>query len=88
MFVIQKSITRVICRKHRLHNSNPLFIKLGFLKLHDVYKLQVSKLVYKMKNNTDLPVGENHLTKVSDIHSYNTRHASKSNFLFQEKELG
>ena len=41
-----------------------------------------------MKNCTDNSVGENHLTKVSDIHNHNTRHASKSNFFIPRKRTG
>ena len=42
---MQKRIVRYICRVLALTPTNPLFVKTGLLKLNDVFKLQVCKLM-------------------------------------------
>ena len=42
---MQKRIVRYVCRVPALTLTNPLFVKTGLLKLNDVFKLQVCKLM-------------------------------------------
>ena len=57
----------------QLHN------KLGFLKLHDVYKLQLVKFMHKLFKNK-LPKSCNYnFTTIDKIHDYATRKPSRSN---------
>ena len=60
-----------------LAHTNTLFHKPGIIIIFDIYKLQVGKLVYESLNR----IGPSKLiikfTKVSEMHSYNTRFAKK-----------
>ena len=42
IFIMQKSIIKIICKRSRQDSSNQLFIKFGLLKLKEIYKLQIS----------------------------------------------
>ena len=43
---MQKRIIKYVCRVLALNTTKPLFKKTGVLKLNDVYKLQVLKLIH------------------------------------------
>ena len=75
---LQKQAVRNIFHKSRLTHTTPLFLSLNTLKLADIYKLQVAKLIYnRSRNNT---IGENSLVKLEDKHNYNTRASASNNF--------
>ena len=88
IITMQKSIVKIICRKGKREPSTPLFFRLGMLKLEDVYKLQLSKLVHKYKNES--LIGEGRLVRLRDVHSYNTRLAANSNYFIprRNKDVG
>ena len=76
---MQKRIVRYVCRVPALTPSNPLFVKTGLLKLNDVFKLQVCKL---MQNSmTGFDVEHKSFTLTSSLHSHNTRFSKKLNFI-------
>ena len=50
IFVTQKKIIRIICRKRRSHPSTPLFKSLKLLKLKDINDLHALIFVYKTVN--------------------------------------
>ena len=76
---MQKRIVRYVCRVPVLTPTNPLFVKTGLLKLIDVFKLQVCKL---MKNNmTGFHVGHKSFTLACTLHSLNTWFSKKLNFI-------
>ena len=77
MFVMQKTIIKIILKKPRKTDSNPLFRELNFLKLYDIYKLQLGKMMYKINQNS---IGENNLISIKQIHQYSTRQAAKNNY--------
>ena len=83
IFVMQKYFIKTICNKGSLEQSTPLFLNLEMLKLNDIYKLQVGKLMYKVKNET--LIGNNTLIKTSEIHNYNTRLAGSLNYFIPQK---
>ena len=76
---MQKRVIRYVCRVPALTTTNPLFLKTGVLKLNDVYKLQICKL---MRNTiTGFDVDHNRFTLASSAHSHNTRFSKKMNFI-------
>ena len=60
-------------------SSSPLFSQLGLLKLKEVYKLQIGKIIYNQIKQNNIIIIHN-LTSLSDIHSYSTRSANNQNF--------
>ena len=83
IFIKQKCVVKTICYQKLQTNSNPLFKKLRMLKLEDIVKLHISKLMFKMQQQT--LVGDNRLTKVSSIHNYNTRTSTSSNYFIHRR---
>ena len=54
--------------------------KLDFLKLHDVYKLELAKFMHKLFKNK-LPNSCNYdFSTIERIHDYETRRPSRSNY--------
>ena len=58
ILTLQKRAVRIITYKDQfpiipgpLHPSNPLFLKLGILKINDLFTLQISKFVHKCINS-------------------------------------
>ena len=71
---LQKRALRIIMCSHFRAPSNPLFAKLGILKLQDIHKFQILMFVYKFKNNL-VPRCCMHLLHVRTSSSrYNLRH--------------
>ena len=68
---MQKRIIRYVCCLPALTTTNPLFEKKCVLKLNDVYKLQVCKLMLNTLIGFD--VEHNGFTLASFVHSHNTR---------------
>ena len=70
---LQKRAVRVITRSKYNAHTEPLFKNLNLLKLDDLFKMNMLKLYYKLKNGT-LPVY--FMSMFSDVearHGYNTR---------------
>ena len=66
---------------HPISHADPLFSRLGMLKIHDLYKQTVRLFSFKAQRGL-LPSGMFTLfSRVSDSHTYNTR-ASRRNFYF------
>ena len=66
---IVKIITKTSFFKTKL---SPLYDELKLLKLHNIYKLEVSKLMYKFKSKS-LPICFNeYFLSSSEVHSYST----------------
>ena len=58
---------------YSLPASDPLFFRLGFLKVHDIFKLKIAKFVFKSLNNDTPLTFHDWFTLTSHIHRYNTR---------------
>ena len=56
-----------------LPNSDPLFYMLRFHKINDLYKLRITKFVFKCLNKDTPENFHNWFTLTSNIHRYNTR---------------
>jgi len=58
----------------------PLYKQLGFLKIKDIYQLELSKLMYKFHNNT-LPQSYNSFfQKITETHCHFTRSVANQNY--------
>ena len=71
---IQKKVIRIItCSRYNAH-TEPLFKALNLLKIEHLYKINLLKFYYKLKNQS-VPLYFNsfNLDAMRDIHDYNTR---------------
>ena len=75
---LHNRIVRIICDQPAKSQTNPLFAHLKFLKLEDIHKLQLAKLMYKYKDKSN--IGQLDLNRLNDKHNYNTRLSSKGNY--------
>ena len=67
----QKCIIKSILFQDYTASSSPLFLKLGLLKLNEIYRLQIAKLMFNQIKNNNI-ICQN-LSPVSEPHSYSTR---------------
>ena len=79
IFILQKRIVRMITftdkrlQDYSLLPSEPLFFKLNIYKIHDIYKLMISKFIFNCLKKTN-PVNFNSWFKLtSHVHNHNTR---------------
>ena len=80
ILVLQKRALRIITYKDifpsvpgPLHPTDPLFYKLGVLKVQDVFKLQVSKFIFNCLQLNTPTIFHNWFRLNYTIHNYNTR---------------
>ena len=62
--------------KESRHHANPLYRKLKILPLHECYKLNLAKFMWKLENNK-LP-GHIALQYTTISHNHNTRQTTQS----------
>ena len=72
--VQQKKVIRAITFKDSFSPSEPLFLKLGLLKLDDIFMLQLASFVYACINRLAPPVFDNYFNYISNIQDHSTRH--------------
>ena len=75
---LHKRVIRNICDRPARSDTHQLFCHLQMLKIKDIHKLQLAKLMHKYKDKYD--IGNNHSVKLSDQHNYNTRLSSNDNY--------
>ena len=75
------NIVRTITGSRKFDHVTLLFKQLKLLKLHDIYQLVLGKFVYQLNWNKWPIIIQSLLTKIEDLHKYNTRQA-KTNKLF------
>ena len=73
---LQKRAIRIVADKSFREHTNPLFIKLKLLKIPQIYKLELSKLMYKVHSNTITISDSTTFTPVSAVHHYQTRYGN------------
>ena len=69
--VLQNRALRIMCKVPRQTSSSPLYQKLGLLKLQDIYFLQITTIMHRIKNNNWK--GNFDIETIQDIHNYPTR---------------
>ena len=63
----------------KIFHVSQLYKKLGFLKLHGVYKLELAKFMHKLFKNKLPKLCNYNFTTIDKIHDYATRKPSRSN---------
>ena len=53
--------------------ADPLFLNLGFLKVHDIFKLKIAKFVYNSLNKLNPTNFHSWFKLTSQMHNHNTR---------------
>ena len=69
------NIVRTIIGSRKFDHITPLFKRLKFLKLHDIYQLELGKFMYQLNWNKLPIIIQSLFTKIEDLHKYNTRQA-------------
>ena len=83
LVTLQKRIIRTIsCQPARSH-TNPLFLELEILKLEDIYKLEVAKLMFKHEKKCTISSSIN-VVNLSLCHKHNTRLSSNHNYFLNQ----
>ena len=74
---IQNKIVKIIGSGAWRDHATPYYKKLNILKLEDVHKLEVGKLMFKNDKNTLPESFTNFFTETHSVHSHNTRASSR-----------
>ena len=80
--LLQKRAVRIITRSNSKAYTKPLFHKLQILKLHDLYALEIAKLMHRLYNNSlnICNLNRNTYKLLDDIHSYRSRRKQSKNY--------
>ena len=79
LLILQKKIVRLMTFSDKRQNdfsflpSDPLFIMMEIIKIHDVFKLMISKFIFKCLNKTNPVNFHNWYILTSQLHMHNTR---------------
>ena len=74
----QKIIVRCILNKPYRSHSSPLFFSLKILKLEDIYRFQISRLM--QKHHKEKILLSHRLTNLTHLHNHNTRSHCNMNY--------
>jgi len=81
--VVHNNILRTITYNHYRCHITPLHKYLNILKLHDIDKLELAKLMHKFHHEM-LPTSFKDLfQKTAEVHCHNTRYATNQNYFIQ-----
>ena len=83
--VQQKKVIRAITFNDSFSPSEPLFLKLSFLKLGDIFILQLASFVHACISRLAPPVFDNYFNCISNIHDYSTRQATRGDIFVERK---
>ena len=73
------NIVRTITWSKRFTYVTHLYKKLELLKLHDLCKLEIAKIMHKLFNNKLPPILKSRFAKTDMIHAHETRSVKQSN---------
>ena len=80
--ILQNKVLKIIAGGNWLDNATQYYAKLNVLKLDDLYKFEISKLMHQLVNNK-LPQQFSLLfTTIKVVHTRTTRPASKEHGLY------
>ena len=74
----KRAVRTILNAGYRDHTA-PLFAELKILRFNDLYKFNLCKFMYKYMNNALPSCFSSCFTLTSNVHSYNTRSASRKN---------
>ena len=75
----QRKLVRIMLFQSYTSPTDTLFHDLEFLNMDQIYIFNIGKLMHKHHKNKNILVSHN-LKPVSNIHNYNTRSTSRSNY--------
>ena len=81
---LQKRAVRIITNKEYRDHTNPLFLDCKLLKIAEIYKLELSKLMFKVHKNILTISDSTTFIPVSTVHHYHTRYRAEN---FHRKQI-
>ena len=81
---LHKRILKIITKSPPLTPTLPLFKKLNFLKIEEIYKFEIAKKMYQYKTNPKMH-SINTLIPVTQTHQHSTTLASSVNYHLPRK---
>ena len=85
IIVSQKKIITLICFRDPTAHAEHLFKELNLLKIHKIHELQILSFVYDCQNNIAPTRFHSYFTPSSNVHSFNTRQASRGDLFLTRK---
>ena len=82
---LNRRALRIICNVPWNTHTTPLFHKLKILKLEDLYKLQISRIMHQINSNSYK--GSYNLKLVKQVHQHSTRFSEEQNYHKQSTTL-
>ena len=82
--VAHNNILRTITYNSYRFHITPVYKSLNILKVHHIYKLELTKLMHKFHQEM-LPTSfEDFFQKTAEVHCHNTRYATNQNYFIQQ----
>ena len=81
---LQKRAVFIITYKRYRDHINPLFLDCKLLKIAEIYKLELSKLIFKVHKNILTTSDSTTFIPVSTVHHYHTRYRAEN---FHRKQI-
>ena len=82
--VVHNNILWTITYNNYRCHITPVYKSLNILKLHDIYKLELAKLMYKFHHEMLSTSFKDLLQKTAEVHCHNTRYATNQNYFIQQ----
>jgi len=77
LIMLQKRCVRIITLSKARDHTDPLFTRLGLLKIRDINTYLISKFMYKWYHDQLPSIFRNMFTPVREVHNYSTRQGSQ-----------
>jgi len=77
VYVKQNNILRNMTFSNYDTQRSPIYKTLNFLKVQDIYKLELAKLILRFQDGLLLNI---YFRRSSDLHNYNTRYTSSQDY--------
>ena len=71
--LLQNKAIRIICNSNNFSSVTPLYFELGILKIDELFKFKIGKLMHQHSHNLPPPVISSLFADLSTIHSRQTR---------------
>ena len=81
---MHNNILRTITYNNYRCHITPLYKSLIILKLHDIYKLELAKLMHKFHHEMFPTSFKDLLQKTAEVHCRNARYATNQNYFMQQ----
>ena len=84
-FLIQKKILKAVTFSDTTVHSDPIFSRLGLLKVGDIFQLQLLSFMYDCYHGLAPSYFSSYFAPVASMHHYDTRAASRGDLFLQRK---